>query len=401
MTRSQRIAIVGNGMAGNRLAGELRCRLPDADVTVLGAEPHAAYNRILLSAVLAGERTLDDIALGEAAGITLQRGDAVTRIERAARTIETASGRHVGYDRLVLATGSQPIMLPIPGASLPGVLSFRDVADVERMIGAARAGARAVVIGGGLLGLEAAEGLRRRGMAVTVVHLMPWLMERQLDAPGGRLLQALLERRGLAFALPATTASIIGDDCVTGVRLEDGRMLPAELVVMAVGIRPNIALAEHAGLVCGRGVRVDDALRTSDPAIFAVGECIEHRGRGYGLVEPIWQQVELCARQLAGDTGARYGGSVDATSLKVSGIELYSVGPLERLLGDEEILLHDLESGRYRRLTVRDGRLVSAVLLGDAADGPWYGALIRDRVPIAALRRDLAFGRRFAEKLAA
>jgi nitrite reductase (NADH) large subunit len=401
MDAARRIVVVGNGMAGARLVGAVRARRPDAAITVLGGEPHAAYNRILLSAVLAGERTLDDIALGGTDGATLHLGDPVCRIDRAARTVATVGGRRIDYDALVLATGSQPIALPIAGAQLPGVLSFRDIADVERMVTAARPGARAVVIGGGLLGLEAAEGLRRRGMAVTVVHLMDWLMERQLDPAGGALLRHLLERRGLDIVLPAETAAIVGDDRVEGVRLADGRVLPAELVVMAVGIRPNIALAQAAGLACGRGIQVDDALQTSDPAIYAIGECIEHRARCYGLVEPIWQQVELCARRLAGERAARYEGSVDATSLKVSGIGVYSAGALDAGDIGEAIVLRDLERGVYRKLVLRDGKLVGVVLLGDTTDGPWYGALIRDGVSIAPMRRDLAFGRCFTEALAA
>jgi nitrite reductase (NADH) large subunit len=392
-----RLVIVGNGMAGVRLAEEVGRAAPGRyDVVMFGAEPWPAYNRILLSSVLAGEKTLADIALGHGTAV-VHVGEAVEAIDRAHRTIRTTRGRTVSYDALVLATGSTPIVLPVPGADFPGVATFRDIADVERMVAAAAAGRRAVVIGGGLLGLEAAEGLRRRGMAVTVVHLMPWLMERQLDAPAAALLQASLERRGIEFILEAETAEILGAGRATGVRLKDGRRLAADLVVMAVGIRPNADLARAAGLCCHRGVIVDDAMRTSDPAIFAVGECVEHRGVSYGLVAPLWEQVAVCARRLAGDGTARYEGSTAAASLKVTGIEMYSAGDLASSDGAEDIVLQDPGRGVYRRLAVRNGRLVGAVLFGDASDGAWYGDLIHTGAPIAERRRELIFGRRFAE----
>jgi nitrite reductase (NADH) large subunit len=393
-----RLVIVGNGMAGARLVDEVRRAAPSRyDVVVIGAEPWPAYNRILLSSVLAGEKTLADIALGNGTDAAVHVGEAVEGIDRAHRTIRTTTGRSVAYDALVLATGSKPIVLPVPGADLAGVVTFRDIADVERMIAAAVAGRRAVVIGGGLLGLEAAEGLRRRGMAVTVVHLMPWLMERQLDAPAAGLLKASLERRGIKFILEADTAEITGGVRVTGVRLKDGRRLAADLVVMAAGIRPNADLARAAGRRGHRGVIVDDAMRTSDPAIYAVGECVEHRGVSYGLVAPLWEQVAVCARRLAGDATAPYEGSTAATSLKVTGIEMYSAGDLAPSEGAEEIVLQDPGRGVYRKLAVRDGRLVGAVLFGDAADGAWYSDLIRAGTPIAERRRELIFGRRFAE----
>lgn len=399
---TEKLVVIGNGMAAARMAGDLAQLAPERhDVTVIGAEAHRAYNRVLLSSVLAGDRGKDEIGLPEeAVAAARYLGEAVEHIDRAARTVTTSAGRRVDYDTLVLATGSWPIVLPIPGATLPGVLQFRDIADVERMIAASQAGGRAVVVGGGLLGLEAAEGLRRRGMDVTVVHLMPWLMERQLDQAGGAMLQAVLERRGLGVVLAAQAEAILGENRVRAVRLRDGRELPADLVVMAVGIRPRIELAKSTGLACGRGVQVDDAMLTSDRAIYAIGECAEHRGRCYGLVEPVWQQAAICARHIAGDETARYAGSVEATSLKVGGIELYSAGAPQGEAGEEEIVLRDHDRGVYRKLTVRDSRLVGAVLLGDAVDGHWYGELIRDRAAIAPMRRDLAFGRRFAEAAA-
>ena len=400
----RRLVIVGNGMAGARLAGEIGRRAPGRyDVSVLGAEAAPAYNRILLSAVLAGDKRIDEIFLAPAAetgAATVVSGDAVTAIDRAARQVRTARGRVVGYDELVLATGSTPLVPDLPGANLAGIVTFRDLNDVTAMIAAAARRGRAVVIGGGLLGLEAAEGLRRRGMAVTVLHLMPSLMERQLDPRAAALLQASLETRGLAFELAAETSELVGDGRVRGVRLKDGRVLPADLVVIAIGIRPNLELGRAAGLACGRGIVVDDAMRTSDPAISAVGECVEHRGRSYGLVAPLWEQVEVCARQLAGDATASYAGSTTAASLKVTGVDVYSAGELSAVDG-EEIVLRDASRGVYRKLVLRDGRLTGAVLYGDVADGAWYLDLMRDGRPIAAARSEIVLGRAFADGPAA
>lgn len=398
----RRLVIVGNGMTGARLVDEVRRRAPGRyDITVIGAEPVPAYNRILLSAVLAGDKALTEIIYPPPSDVTVRTGEAVTAIDRAARVVHTAAGRRIEYDTLVLATGSTPMVLAIPGARLPGVVTFRDLLDVERMVGAAQRGGNAVVIGGGLLGLEAADGLRRRGMTVTVVHLMPSLMERQLDGTAADLLQQTLAARGLRFVMPAETAAIVGSERVQGVALKDGSVLPADLVVMAIGIRPNAELARAAGMACGRGVIVDDAMRSSDPAIFAVGECVEHRGRSYGLVAPLWDQVAVCAAQLADDASAAYPGSTVATNLKVTGIDLYSAGELAAADG-EEIVFSDATRGIYRKLIVRDGVLSGAVLYGDTGDGGWYFDLMRARTAIAPIRDDLAFGRAFAgERVAA
>jgi len=395
---ARRVLIAGHGMAGARLIAELlRAVDRDVEIVALGAEPHRAYNRILLSAVLAGDRQMDEIGLDDVADAAIHLGETVEAVDRANRRVETSAGRKIGYDTLVLATGSWPVVLPLPGVALPGVMTFRDIADVRGLIAAAATGGRAVVIGGGLLGLEAAEGLRRRGMQVTVLHVMPWLMERQLDEAGGALLKTVLERRGISIVLRAETEAILGGEHVRAVALKDGREFPADLVVMAVGITPRAEIARAAGLRCGRGVLVNDAMQTSDPAIYAIGECAEHRGRCYGLVEPIWQQVAACARHIAGDVAAAYSGTVEATSLKVSGVELYSVGVQRAGDGEEEIYLRDTDRGVHRKLVVRDGHLIGAVLLGDAADGRWYGELIGVGAPLGALRRDLVFGRRFAE----
>jgi nitrite reductase (NADH) large subunit len=402
---SRRLVVVGNGMAGMRTVEELLRHEtgPDYHITVFGAEQHVNYNRILLSSVLAGDKCLDEIVIHsrdwyEANGIRLVAGDAVRSIDREARTVTAASGTIVGYDRLLVATGSKPLAPPISGLNLPGVCAFRDIADVDTMLAAARSHRRAVVIGGGLLGLEAAWGLKKRGMSVALVHLMPTLMERQLDAPAGQLLQRDLDRRGIAFFTNGQTEEILGTDRVTGVRLADGREIPADLVVLAAGIRPNIDLAKTAGLEVNRGIVVSDDMRTSDPDIFAVGECVEHRGQVFGLVAPLWDQAKVCAARLAGDDTAAFTSQALSTSLKITGIDVFSAGALTAVdENDDEITLRDDSRGLYKKIVLRDGKLVGAVLYGDVADGPWYLGLMRSGEAISALRERLVFGRALVE----
>ena len=402
----ERLVIVGAGMAAHRLVEELLARAPGRHaITLLGAERHAPYNRILLSQVLSGEKRREDAGLADAAGLASRgvrfRGAAaVAAIDRALRFVVTAAGESIGYDKLVLATGSQPFRPAIPGAGLPGVVAFRDLDDVEAMLEAARPGARAVVIGGGLLGLEAAAGLARRGMAVTVVHLMPSLMERQLDADAARLLAGSLATRGIGVAVAAEAEAILGGETVAGVRLKGGQTLPADLVVIAIGIRPNADLARRSGLACGRGVVVDDGLGTADPAVLALGECIEHRGQTFGLVAPIWEQARVLADRLAGGD-ARYEGSTSYASLKVTGIDLFSAGAFEAAPGDEPVVLRDRASGVYRKLVLRQGRLAGALLYGDAGEAEWYLDLIRSQAPVEKFRGALMFGRGLAESIAA
>ncbi|WP_274389709.1 nitrite reductase large subunit NirB [Azospirillum doebereinerae] len=397
----ERLIVVGNGMAGMRTVEELLAKAPGRyDITVFGAEPHPNYNRIMLSPVLAGEKTFDQIVLNSRAwyeenGITLLTGEAVESIDRAARTVTSMGGRVLGYDRLLLATGSMPFIIPVPGSTLPGVVGFRDLADVDAMLAAAAKGGRAVVIGGGLLGLEAANGLRVKGMEVTVIHLMPTLMERQLDPSAGTLLQRELERRGIEVLTGADTAEILGSDRVEAVLLKDGRELPADLVVMAVGIRPNMALGKAAGLDCGRGIRVDDAMRTSDPAVFAVGECVEHRGLTYGLVAPLFEMAKVLADALAGGEGAGYAGSVTSTKLKVTGVDVFSAGDFSGGEGTEDIVFRDAARGVYKRLVLKDGRLLGAVLYGDTKDGGWYFSLLKDGTELGAERDTMIFGQGF------
>ena len=397
----EHLVVVGNGMAGCRAVEELLAR--DAGryrITIFGAEPHVNYNRIMLSPVLAGEKTFDQIVINDSAwyagnGIDLIVADPVTAIDREAKRVTAQSGRSVAYDKLVIATGSDPFIIPVPGKDLPGVISFRDMKDVDTMLDAAGKGGDAVVIGGGLLGLEAAHGLTLRGMKVTIVHLMDTLMERQLDEAAGWLLKSALEARGQTILTGANTAEIYGDGKVQGVRLKDGSDIPASLVVMAVGIRPATALAREAGLHVNRGIRVDDHMVTSDPDVLAVGECVEHDGNVYGLVAPLWDMCRSLADGLT-DRHTGYRGSVTSTKLKVAGLDVFSAGDFSGGEGCEDIVLRDAARGVYKRVVVKDDRVVGAVLYGDTADGGWYFDLLKKNEDIADIRDILIFGQAFA-----
>jgi nitrite reductase (NADH) large subunit len=393
-----RLVVVGNGMAGMRTVEEILARAPQRfSITVFGAEPHPNYNRIMLSPVLAGEKTFDEIVINSHAWyneneIELITSERVTAVDREARTVTGANGTVRRYDMLLLATGSDPFIIPVPGRDLPGVITFRDMADVDAMLAAAGRRGRAVVIGGGLLGLEAANGLALNGMHVTVIHLMPTLMERQLDATAGAMLKADLEQRGMAVLTEANTKALHGTDRVEAVELADGTTLPADLVVMAVGIRPNAALARQIGLECKRGIVVDDQLRTSDPSIFAVGECIEHRGQTFGLVAPIWDMAKICADTMTGVANSAYVAAATGTRLKVTGIDMFSAGDFAAAEGREEVVLRDPARGVYRRLVLENDRLIGAVLYGDAKDGGWYFSLLKDGQPLGDLRDTVIFG---------
>jgi nitrite reductase (NADH) large subunit len=396
----KKLVMVGNGMAGVRTLEELLKIAPDYyEITVFGAEPHPNYNRILLSPVLAGEMTIQDIILNDHAwyaehGIQLHLGRKVSRIDRVQRRVIAEDGTEAPYDRLLLATGSNPFILPIPGNDLPGVISYRDISDTDAMIDAARRYRHAVVIGGGLLGLEAANGLKLRGMDVTVVHLADWLLERQLDQMAGRMLQKSLEDRGLTFLLGKQTEALIAGESgrVAALRLKDGLQIPADLVVMAVGIRPNTALAEAAGIHCQRGIVVNDTMQTYDPKVYAVGECVAHRGIAYGLVAPLFEQGKVAANHLGNYGISRYTGSVTSTKLKVTGIDLFSAGDFFGGKDTEEIVLNDAAGGVYKKLVVKDNKLVGGVLYGDTADGPWYFQMLRDGQDIHEIRDHLLFG---------
>ncbi|MFQ5488040.1 MAG: nitrite reductase large subunit NirB, partial [Gammaproteobacteria bacterium] len=394
----EKLVLIGNGMAGVRALEELLKLAPDMyEITVFGAEPFGNYNRILLSPVLAGEKTLEDIMLNDLQwyrdnGITLHAGKQVVEIDRHRRRVVASDGTVESYDRLVLATGSRPFIIPVPGKDLEGVITFRDIHDVNAMLEASSHHRRAVVIGGGLLGLEAANGLKERGMAVTVVHLMDTLMERQLDKPAGELLKRALEEKGLTFLMEAQTEALLGEEQVRAVRFKDGTEIPADIVVMAVGIRPNIELAKEAGLYCERGVLVNDTMQTYDPRIYAVGECIQHRGQTYGLVAPLFEMAKVCANHLAQLGYARYEGMVTSTKLKVTGIDLFSAGEFHGDEESEEIVLQDANQGIYKKLVLKDDRIQGAVLYGDTVDGSWYFQLMRDGTNIVDFRDQLLFG---------
>ncbi|MCG7886705.1 MAG: nitrite reductase large subunit NirB [Candidatus Thiodiazotropha taylori] len=395
----QKLVLIGNGMAGIRTIEEL-LKLDESanyEITVFGEEPHTNYNRILLSPVLAGEQKFDDIILNPPEwyndnGITLHSGDPVTEIDRIHNRVVTASGISMEYDRLIIATGSRPFMLPIPGADLDGVLGFRDIEDVEKMLEVANSHNKAVVIGGGLLGLEAANALMKQGMQVSVVHLINSLMENQLDMPAADLLKTSLEEKGLNFLLEKNTKEITGSNRVTGITFTDGEHLKADLVIMAVGIRPNIDLAKTSGIHCERGILVSDTMQTFDPSIYAVGECVQHRDVCYGLVAPLFEQAKVCANHLANLGYGLYEGSVTSTKLKVTGIELFSAG---NFLGDDDsddIIYRDPGAGVYKKLVIKDGRIDGAVLYGDTIDGAWYFQLMREGTDISSLRDNLLFG---------
>jgi len=397
----QKLVVIGNGMAPGRMLEHLFEEAPEVlDVTIFNAEPRVNYNRLMLSPVLAGEKRYEDIITHDDEwyarhGVTLHKGARVTAIDRAAKTATSENGIVAPYDKLVIATGSRPFVVPVPGYDLDGVLVYRDLDDVEQMMAAAASGGRAVVIGGGLLGLEAAAGLKQRGMDVTVLHLMPTLMERQLDQAAGHLLGSAFAGRGVEVVTRATTHQILGEHGhVTGVMLEDGTVIDAAIVVMAVGIRPNTELAKDAGLDANRGILVGDDMRTSDPDIFALGECVEHRGQCYGLVAPLYEMAAVLADRLTGGKSI-YEGSVTATKLKVTGIDLYSAGDFAEAEDREEIVLRDAASGVYKRLVLVDNRIIGAVLYGETADGPWFFDLLKKRTDISQMRDTLIFGQAF------
>ena len=394
----EKLVLIGNGMAGIRAIEELLKINPDLyDITVFGSEPYGNYNRILLSPVLAGEKTIEDIILNDDQwyvdnDITLHKGKTIVSIDRKNRNVICDDGTSTAYDRLLIATGSNPFIIPIPGNDLEGVISFRDIHDVDLMIDAAKKFKHAVVIGGGLLGLEAANGLMQQGISVTVVHLLDTLMERQLDNDAAEMLKTSLEERGMHFLMGKQTESIIGDDRVKSIRFKDGTELYTDLVVMAVGIRPNIELAKNAGIHCEQGVVVNDTLQTFDPRIYAVGECIQHRSMTYGLVAPLFEMAKVVANHLAKMGYGRYEGSVTSTKLKVTGIDLFSAGDFNGDETTENIVMKDANTGIYKKLVIKDNRLHGAVLYGDTVDGAWYFRLMREETDISDIRSHLLFG---------
>ncbi|MDC4362078.1 nitrite reductase small subunit NirD [Acinetobacter baumannii] len=401
-----RLVLIGNGLAGMRCLEDLLDMAPDRyEVTVIGEEPWGNYNRIMLSPVLSGEKTIEDIMLHppewyDDKGIKFIAGDKAVKIDRPRKVVYTEKGQTVDYDRLILATGSAPFIPPVQGVDLKGVLTFRDIYDVNTMIEYCGSKTNAVVIGGGLLGLEAAYGLKQRGMNVTVLHLMDRIMERQLDGRASQLLRHSIEQKGINIITEANTEALIGDENghVKQIRLKDGTVLDADLVVFAVGIRPNIALAQSAGLRCNRGVLVNDTMQTFDPSIYAVGECIEHRGQTFGLVEPLWGQAFICATHLAEHGSLTFKAPTVPTQLKVSGVDVFSAGNFEPKDDYEDIILNDEKRQIYKRIIIQNDRVIGAVLFGDTEDGMWYAELIADQTPVSSFRNKLLFGRDFALK---
>ncbi|MET4272741.1 MULTISPECIES: FAD-dependent oxidoreductase [unclassified Bradyrhizobium] len=398
---SEPLVIVGNGMAAARLVDELaKTALGRYAVAVIGEEPRLAYNRVLLSSVLAGETGSHEIELRPAdwwrhRGVTVRYGYRVSEIDTGRRELKIEGEESMEYSKLVLAVGSTPLRLNVPGADLVGVHTFRDTRDVDLLLTLAAARKRVVVVGGGLLGLEAAYGLAKAGAPVTLLHLMDRLMERQLDAPAADLLKTLVERKGIRILLNASTARILGEDHVEAVELADGSRIEADAVIFAAGIRPNIALAKDAGIAVNRGIVVNDEMQTASPDIYALGECAEHRGTCYGLVEPAYEQARVLARHLSGRPAA-YQGSVVSTNLKVSGVSVFSAGDFMGGEGSESLVLSDRRCGTYKKLVIAEGRLTGALLIGDTVDALWYLELIRNREKVAAIRADMMFGRALA-----
>ena len=394
----ENLVLIGNGMAGVRTLEELLKLEPEKyNITVFGEEPYGNYNRIMLSPVLASEKTIDEIMLNDEQwysdnNITLHKGIKVTEINRARREVIGEDGTTAPYDRLIIATGSTPFMLPIPGADKYGVIGFRDIGDVDTMLEASEHYKKAVVIGGGLLGLEAANGLMKQGMDVTVVHLMDRLMERQLDKPAAKMLQKSLQSRGMKFLMEHATEEILGDERISGLRFKDGSEIEADLLVMAVGIKPNFTLAQESGLHCERGLVVNDTMQTFDPRIYAVGECVQHRGITYGLVAPLFEQAKVAANHLAEHGIGRYEGTVTSSRLKVTGIELFSAGDFTGDEHTEEMVFQDIAGGSYKKLVVRDNRIIGAVLYGDTIDGTWYFQMMKDGADISDFRNTILFG---------
>ena len=396
----QKLVVIGNGMAGMRTVDELLLLAPDLyEITVIGKEPYGNYNRIMLSPVLAGEKNFDDIVLHprkwyKKQGIDLVSGQTVVDVNRKTKQVTTDAGLSFDYDRLLLATGSVPFIIPVPNHNHACVLSFRDIQDVEAMLAATENKKRVAVIGGGLLGLEAANGLLKRGVEVTVIHDMPCLMNRQLDAEAAHLLQKQLETNGMKFRMGMMTKEIVAldDSHLSHIAFKNGADLATDLVIMAVGIRPNVALAKQIGLQVDKAILVNDTMQTFDPSIYAVGECVQHRGALFGLVAPLYEQAKVCATHLAEIGIGRYVQKATATTLKVSGVNLFSAGDFSGA-NAEAIVLRDTSSGVYKRLFIKENKLVGAVLFGDVQDGNWYFDLIRQQQDISTMREDLVFGK--------
>lgn len=389
-----RLVLIGNGMAGVRCVEEILALEPDRfDITIIGSEPHTNYNRILLSKVLQGNTSIDDITINAESwydehGITLHKGEEAIAIDTAGRRVRTSAGREVQYDKLILATGSNPFMLPLPGADKPGVLAFRDIKDCNAMIKASATMKRAVVIGGGLLGLEAARGLLNLGMDVSVVHIHNYIMERQLDRTASEMLRKELEKQGMRFLLEKQSERILGRKRVEGLGFKDGSRVEADLVVFAVGIRPNVKLAAASGIETNRAIVVNDYMETSVPGIYAVGECAEHRGIAYGLVAPLYEQGKVLAKVVCGQETTGYAGSTLYSQLKVSGVDVFSAGTIQESEDAAAIMRYDGLRGTYSKITVAGNRITGAVLFGDTSQGNGLLRYIQTKADVSVLEHD-------------
>jgi nitrite reductase (NADH) large subunit len=394
----KKIVLVGNGMAGVSCIEQLLKLAPNSyEITIFGSEPHPNYNRILLSSVLAGDADMKDIVINdwswyEENHITLHTGETVNKIDTERKIVSTDGGISVPYDELILATGSLPFMLPLTGADKEGVIAFRDIKDCETMITTAKTYKKAVVIGGGLLGLEAARGLLNLNMEVSVVHINEYLMNLQLDRTASSLLQQELERQGMKFLLKKNSETILGKKRVTGLRFTDGSEVEADLIVMAVGIRPNIALARSSGVEINRGIVVNDYLETNIPNVYSIGECAEHRGVAYGLVAPLYEQGAVLAKRLAGVEAAAYQGSVVSTKLKVSGVDVFSAGQYADGPGTRAVRVQDDFEGIYKKVVIRNGKVIGAVLFGDISDGSRLFAMIRNGEDVTGKEKTVLLG---------
>jgi nitrite reductase (NADH) large subunit len=402
----KRLVVIGNGMAGIKTVEELLSATPDLyEITVFGNEPYGNYNRILLSSVLSGEKAVNDIFINDQQWysdnkITLHSGaeKAVANIDRTHKKVIAQDGTAANYDRLLIATGSFPIVADIEGNALAGVINFRDINDVNTMLAYSKSHQHAVVLGGGLLGLEAANGLIARGMKVTVIHNKPYLLNRQLDEAAAKMLQSELEQRGIQFKLGNGIKSLIGDDSqhISSILLEDGTSIPCNLFVMAIGIQPNMALAQQAGLYCERGIVVNDTLQTYDPSIYAVGECIQHRGQTFGLVAPLFDQAKVCANHLSGHGVGQYLTLPTATRLKITGINVFSSGSFNKKSNADLITFCDSDFGIYKKIVVNNNQIEGIVLYGDTADSAWYQGLFDQKTDISSFRDNLVFGQAYA-----
>jgi nitrite reductase (NADH) large subunit len=393
----ERLVVVGNGMAGTACVEQILKYSPRFEITVFGDETHVNYNRIMLSSVLAGEKASDEIVLNsldwyQQNGIGLRLGVRVVDVDSAAKTITGDDGSVTPFDKLLIATGSTPLIPPMEGTKKKGVYVFRTLDDTRALLDCSRNGARAIVIGGGLLGLEAARGLQVQGCDVTVVHLMDRLMERQLDLIGGAYLKAKIECLGVKILLETNTVSILGEEKATGVRFKDGSELAADFVVIAAGIRPNTELARKAGLAVNRGILVNDHMETSNPDIFAVGECVEHKGTCYGLVAPLLEQGKVLAATITANKGPAYSGSIPAAKLKIMGVDVFSAGDFsEGTPGNDVVRYEDPALGIYKKLTLRDNRLVGVILVGDTSDSHRYMDWLEEKTDLSEQRRQLLF----------